>query len=290
MALRVHGAALGVHTDVDTRGICALSQPGRGAQRASPCRRTRPIVGAQRLPPRVGHPPGRRDQVPRDLRGARPGARSATRPAREIVLGKLSGRAGFAARVRALGIELPGDGVLAGLRALPAARRRAPRGARRRPARDLRAGVTRLRGTHVEGAARSIKPSRASQRSGSAWSSVASSAVTRSAAWLARVATSARRLARPRILRQGVAAARRGNLEAAFALLREEVAARPDLPRSTLLFWELALACERAREAAVPMARLVRQRGEPPDAANRRRITGSRWFPRCPTPWSMSRC
>jgi len=84
-------------------------------------------------------------------------------------------------------------------------------------------------------------------------------AVTRSAAWLARVATSARTLARPRILRQGVAAARRGNLEAAFALLREEVAARPDLPRSTLLFWELALACERARDAAEPMARLVRK-------------------------------
>ncbi|HEY8155209.1 MAG TPA: hypothetical protein VII72_13870 [Myxococcota bacterium] len=83
-------------------------------------------------------------------------------------------------------------------------------------------------------------------------------AVTRSAAWLARVATSARTLARPRILRQGVAAARRGNLEAAFALLREEVTARPDHPRSTLLFWELALACERAREAALPMARLVR--------------------------------
>jgi hypothetical protein len=82
-------------------------------------------------------------------------------------------------------------------------------------------------------------------------------AVTRSAAWLARVATSARTLAQP-LLRQGMAAARRGNLEAAFALLREEVAARPDLPRSTLLFWELALACERAREAASPMARLVR--------------------------------
>ena len=83
-------------------------------------------------------------------------------------------------------------------------------------------------------------------------------AVARSAAWLARVATSARTLARPRILRQGVAAARRGNLEAAFALLREEVTARPGLPRSTLLFWELALACERARDAALAMARLVR--------------------------------
>jgi hypothetical protein len=83
-------------------------------------------------------------------------------------------------------------------------------------------------------------------------------AVTRSSAWLARVASSARTLARPQILRQGMAAAKRGNLEAAFALLREEVAARPDLRRSTLLFWELALACARAREAALPMARLVR--------------------------------
>jgi len=84
-------------------------------------------------------------------------------------------------------------------------------------------------------------------------------AVTRSAAWLARVASSARTLARPRILRQGEAAARRGNLEAAFALLREEVTERPDLPRSTLLLWELALACQRAPDAAVPMARLVRR-------------------------------
>src|SRR5262245_956636 len=83
-------------------------------------------------------------------------------------------------------------------------------------------------------------------------------ALIRSSAWLARVASSARTLARPRILRQGMAAAKRGNLEAAFALLREEVSERPDLPRSTLLFWELALACQRAPEAASPMARLVR--------------------------------
>src|SRR5262245_60267744 len=83
-------------------------------------------------------------------------------------------------------------------------------------------------------------------------------ALTRSSEWLARVASSARTLARPRILRQGMAAAKRGNLEAAFALLREEVSERPDLASSTLLFWELALACQRAPEAAQPMARLVR--------------------------------
>ena len=87
-------------------------------------------------------------------------------------------------------------------------------------------------------------------------------AVTRSAAWLARVASSARTLARPRILRQGVAAAKRGNLEAAFALLREEVAARPDLPGSTLLFWELALACERAARGRPADGAAGAQRGD----------------------------
>jgi hypothetical protein len=88
------------------------------------------------------------------------------------------------------------------------------------------------------------------------------------------VGTSARRLARPRILRQGIAAARRGNLEAAFALLREEVSARPELPRSTLLFWEVALACERAPEAAPAMARLVR--GEA--AAGRGESAADHWL------------
>ncbi len=33
MALQVHGGALGVHTAVDARGICALSRAGRAAQR-----------------------------------------------------------------------------------------------------------------------------------------------------------------------------------------------------------------------------------------------------------------
>jgi len=99
-------------------------------------------------------------------------------------------------------------------------------------------------------------------------------AVTRSAAWLGRVASSARTLAGPRILRQGEAAAKRGNLEAAFALLREEVGARPELPRSTLLFWELALACGRAREAAEPMARLVRSEA----TAGRCESAADRWL------------
>jgi 2-isopropylmalate synthase len=107
MALRVHGPALGVHTQVDASGICELSR--LVAERSGiPVPPNKPVVGRNAfrhasgihqdgvikcretyevLDPRaIGHPTGT-----------------------QIVLGKLSGRAGFAARVRALGIELPGD-------------------------------------------------------------------------------------------------------------------------------------------------------------------------------------
>lgn len=77
-------------------------------------------------------------------------------------------------------------------------------------------------------------------------------------AWARHTAAAWGALVRPRLMRQAVAAARRGNLDAAFALLREEVAERPGVPKSTLLFWGVALSCERAADAAVPMARLVR--------------------------------
>jgi 2-isopropylmalate synthase len=107
MALRVHGVALGVHTQVDPSGICELSRlvEGRSGIAVPP---NKPVVGANAFrhasgihqdgvikcretyevldPASIGHPTGT-----------------------QIVLGKLSGRAGFAARVRALGIELPGD-------------------------------------------------------------------------------------------------------------------------------------------------------------------------------------
>jgi 2-isopropylmalate synthase len=107
MALRVHGPALGVHTQVDAAGIYELSRlvearsgitvppnkpvVGRNAFRHASgihqdgvikCRETYEVLD----PREIGHPTGT-----------------------QIVLGKLSGRAGFAARVRALGIELPGD-------------------------------------------------------------------------------------------------------------------------------------------------------------------------------------
>ena len=109
MALRVHGAALGVHTDVDASGIAEISRivEERSGIAVPP---NKSIVGANAFrhasgihqdgvlkwrenyevvdPAAIGHPRGS-----------------------EIVLGKLSGRAGFVARVAALGIDLPSDGL-----------------------------------------------------------------------------------------------------------------------------------------------------------------------------------
>jgi 2-isopropylmalate synthase len=102
MALRVHGEALCVETGVDTRGIWAVSQAvARRSGIAVPPNKA--IVGGNAFrhasgihqdgvlklretyetidPVEIGHPVGT-----------------------EIVLGKLSGRAGFASRVRALGL------------------------------------------------------------------------------------------------------------------------------------------------------------------------------------------
>ncbi len=107
MALRVHGAALGVHTDVDPAGLCALSALVE-ERSGIPVPPNKAIVGRNAFrhasgihqdgvlkwresyevldPAAIGHPRGS-----------------------EIVLGKLSGRAGFAARIRALGFELSGE-------------------------------------------------------------------------------------------------------------------------------------------------------------------------------------
>jgi 2-isopropylmalate synthase len=107
MAIAVHGESLGVHTGVDTTGIYPLSRLVEERSRiAVPANKA--IVGRNAFrhasgihqdgvikhrtnfecidPLRIGHPVGT-----------------------EIVLGKLSGRAGFAARARALGFELGGD-------------------------------------------------------------------------------------------------------------------------------------------------------------------------------------
>jgi 2-isopropylmalate synthase len=107
MVLRVHGAELGVHTDVDPAGICAISRlveersgvevplnkaivGGNAFRHASGIHQDGVIKWRENYevldPEVIGHATGT-----------------------EIVLGKLSGRGGFAARVRALGFDLPGD-------------------------------------------------------------------------------------------------------------------------------------------------------------------------------------
>lgn len=109
MALHVHGETLGVHTDVDTTGICAVSRcvaersgiavppnkaivGGNAFRHASGIHQDGVIKWRENYegidPESIGHPRGT-----------------------EIVLGKLSGRAGFAQRVRALGFELPEEAM-----------------------------------------------------------------------------------------------------------------------------------------------------------------------------------
>jgi 2-isopropylmalate synthase len=107
MALRVHAADLGVHTDVDPGGICATSRlVEERSGVAVPLNKA--IVGGNAFRHASGiHQDGvikwreNYELIDPEVIGHATGT--------EIVLGKLSGRGGFAARVRALGIGLPGD-------------------------------------------------------------------------------------------------------------------------------------------------------------------------------------
>jgi 2-isopropylmalate synthase len=104
MAISVHGASLGVHTAVDPRGICALSAlVERHSGVAVP--RNKAVVGANAFRHASGiHQDGvlkwRENYEVLD-----PAAIGHARGT-EIVLGKLSGRAGFVARAKQLGFCL----------------------------------------------------------------------------------------------------------------------------------------------------------------------------------------
>jgi 2-isopropylmalate synthase len=115
MSIAVHGASMGVYSTVDTKGIYALSQlvqersgiavpankaiVGRNAFRHASGIHQDGVL-KHRLnfecidPADIGHPTGT-----------------------EIVLGKLSGRTGFAARARALGFDLGGERLTEAFRA-----------------------------------------------------------------------------------------------------------------------------------------------------------------------------
>lgn len=109
MAIQVHGGSLGVHTDVDPRGICGVSAlvAARSGVQVPP---NKAVVGANAFRHASGiHQDGvlkwRENYEVLD-----PASIGHARGS-EIVLGKLSGRAGFVERARRLGFCLS-DGAL----------------------------------------------------------------------------------------------------------------------------------------------------------------------------------
>jgi 2-isopropylmalate synthase len=104
VALRLHGASLGVHTDVDPRGIYGVSKlvEEKSGIGVAP---NKAIVGRNAFRHASGiHQDGilKKRETFEWIDPAMVGNPHGT----QIVLGKLSGRAGFAARVRSLGIDL----------------------------------------------------------------------------------------------------------------------------------------------------------------------------------------
>jgi 2-isopropylmalate synthase len=107
MILKVHGASLGVHTEVDTRGIFALSKLVE-ERSGMPVAGNKAIVGGNAFRHASGiHQDGvlKHRQNYEIIDPAWVGNPHGT----QIVLGKLSGRAGFAARIRELGWGGPND-------------------------------------------------------------------------------------------------------------------------------------------------------------------------------------
>jgi 2-isopropylmalate synthase len=104
VALKLHGASLGVHTDVDPRGIYGVSkmvETKSGIMVPS----NKAVVGRNAFRHASGiHQDGvlKKRETFEWIDPAMVGNPHGT----EIVLGKLSGRAGFASRVASLGIEL----------------------------------------------------------------------------------------------------------------------------------------------------------------------------------------
>jgi 2-isopropylmalate synthase len=106
VALRIHGAAWDVHTGIDTTGICELSRRVAEASGVSVAV-NKAVVGANAFRHASGiHQDGVLKE--RATYEAYDPAWIGHATGTEIVLGKLSGRAGFAARAAALGHTLEG--------------------------------------------------------------------------------------------------------------------------------------------------------------------------------------
>jgi 2-isopropylmalate synthase len=104
MALRVHGADLGVHSGVDPRGLWRLSRLVE-ERSGLPVAPNKAVVGRNAFRHASGlHQDGvlKRRETYELIDPAEIGHPVGT----QIVLGKLSGRHGFASRVRGLGIRL----------------------------------------------------------------------------------------------------------------------------------------------------------------------------------------
>lgn len=109
VALRSHGSTLGVRTGVDTRGIYALSRLVEERSGVAVAR-NKAIVGANAFRHASGiHQDGvlKHRETYESLDPSWIGHPVGT----EIVLGKLSGRAGFAARAHKVGIDLAGEAL-----------------------------------------------------------------------------------------------------------------------------------------------------------------------------------
>ena len=109
MAIKTRADYSGLHTDVRTP---ELHQASRIVERVSgmAVQSNKAVVGEERLPPLLGHPPGRRAQAARDLRDH--GPRRHRHPLGDsIVLTKLSGRHGLRSRIADLGVELDDEAL-----------------------------------------------------------------------------------------------------------------------------------------------------------------------------------
>jgi hypothetical protein len=81
----------------------------------------------------------------------------------------------------------------------------------------------------------------------------------RSGDLMGRVAGSVKDAARSNLLKQAIAAHRRGNLAAAFYLAMEEYEAQPDEPEIAHFYWEVAVAYERPAEAVAAVVGLIKK-------------------------------
>lgn len=109
MALHVHGSRLGVHTDVDPGGIAPLSRLVE-ASSGIEVPPNKAVVGGNAFRHASGIHQDGVLKFRQNYEVIDPAAIGHSRGT-EIVLGKLSGRAGFVARVRELGIDVPVDGL-----------------------------------------------------------------------------------------------------------------------------------------------------------------------------------